>query len=107
MTSSKLPRRIARVFRPFNLLVFLLYLFLLFPSLIVIPISFNGTGQMVFPPIDPSFDLYGETIDVRFLRRLRDEQKFDNLELLKQQIQADVAAAHRYFHNENRSSGSH
>lgn len=58
MASIKLLRRIAKIFRPFNLLVFLLYLFLLFPSLIVIPISFNGTGQMAFPPIDPSIGLY-------------------------------------------------
>ncbi len=42
-----------------------LYVFLLFPSLVVLPISFNGTGQVVFPPVNPSLDLYREFLTSR------------------------------------------
>ena len=42
-------------------------------------------------------DLYGDVIRVRFLYRLRDEQKFDSLESLKAQITRDVDRAQNYF----------
>lgn len=42
-------------------------------------------------------DLYGDVIRVRFLYRLRDEQKFDSLESLKSQITKDVDRARNYF----------
>ena len=42
-------------------------------------------------------DLYGDVIRVRFLYRLRDEQKFDSLESLKAQITRDVDRAENYF----------
>src|SRR5918998_1540976 len=35
-------------------------------------------------------DLYGDVVRVRFLRRLRDEMKFDSVEGLKRQIDRDV-----------------
>lgn len=38
-------------------------------------------------------DLYGETLDVRFLRRLRDEIKFDSPQALARQIALDVEEA--------------
>jgi riboflavin kinase/FMN adenylyltransferase len=38
-------------------------------------------------------DLYGRSLEVRFLARIRDEQKFDGPEALKKQITADIAAA--------------
>lgn len=40
----------------------------------------------------PSFkgDLYGQTLEIRFLRLLREEKHFDTLEELKQQITADI-----------------
>ena len=38
-------------------------------------------------------DLYGKSIDVEFAAFIRDEQKFDGLEALKAQIQADCASA--------------
>lgn len=60
MTRPTPLQRTAKLLRPFNLLVFLLYLFLLFPSIIVMPISLNGSGQLVFPPINPSLDLYAQ-----------------------------------------------
>jgi riboflavin kinase/FMN adenylyltransferase len=43
--------------------------------------------------IDREFDLYGVKIEVRFLRRLRGEMKFDGVESLKRQIADDIAAA--------------
>jgi riboflavin kinase/FMN adenylyltransferase len=42
-------------------------------------------------------DLYGDVIRVRFLYRLRDEQKFASIDELKTQIDHDVARAHSYF----------
>jgi riboflavin kinase/FMN adenylyltransferase len=42
-------------------------------------------------------DLYGDVIRVRFLYRLRNEQKFDSLESLKAQITRDVDRAQDYF----------
>lgn len=41
----------------------------------------------------PGGDLYGRNLEVRFLARLRDEQKFDGPEALKKQILADIAGA--------------
>jgi riboflavin kinase/FMN adenylyltransferase len=38
-------------------------------------------------------DLYGRSLEVRFLARVRDEQKFDGPEALKRQIAADITAA--------------
>jgi riboflavin kinase / FMN adenylyltransferase len=44
-----------------------------------------------------SGDLYGDVVRVRFLHRLRDEQKFSSLDNLKRQIGKDVARANNYF----------
>ncbi len=40
-------------------------------------------------------DLYGKELTVRFLARLRDEQKFSSLDALKAQLERDKAAAQR------------
>jgi len=42
-------------------------------------------------------DIYGRHIQVSFLKKLRDEEKFDSLEALKDQIQDDVEQAQAYF----------
>lgn len=42
-------------------------------------------------------DIYGEQVDVIFLHKLRDEQKFADLDALKQQITLDCVAAREYF----------
>lgn len=42
-------------------------------------------------------DLYGEDIELRFLRYLRPERKFDDLAALRKQIERDVAAARGIF----------
>lgn len=42
-------------------------------------------------------DLYGQTITVSLVHRLRDEHKFDGIEALKNQLHADQAAALAYI----------
>ncbi len=44
-------------------------------------------------------DLYGRRLHVRFLRKLRDEVKFDGLEALRAAIADDAAQARQYFAN--------
>lgn len=47
--------------------------------------------------LDWSGDLYGAEVDVRFIRRLRDERKFGSLAELSEQIARDAEAARTYF----------
>ena len=47
--------------------------------------------------LDFDADLYGRRIDVRFRKKVREEQKFDSIDLLKQQIHRDVNTARDYF----------
>jgi riboflavin kinase/FMN adenylyltransferase len=42
-------------------------------------------------------DLYGEELEVTFVRRLRDEQKFPSREALHEQIARDISAARQEF----------
>lgn len=42
-------------------------------------------------------DIYGHHIQVSFLHKLRDEERYDSLERLKQQIDIDVQQARAYF----------
>lgn len=44
--------------------------------------------------------IYGKRINVEFLSKLRDEQKFASMDLLKQHIAADKAQAEQYFEME-------
>ena len=46
---------------------------------------------------DLNRDIYGEEVEVRFVRYLRPEQKFENLETLAAQIARDVAEAREQF----------
>ena len=41
--------------------------------------------------------IYGRRVTVEFLHKLRDEEKYDNLAALTQQIRADVAQAREFF----------
>jgi len=47
--------------------------------------------------IDRTMDLYGKTVRLAFVQRLRDERKFPGLEALQDQIAADVRRAARLF----------
>jgi len=46
-----------------------------------------------FPPNEESGDLYGETLKIEFVARLREEKKFSSVDALVSQIQADIAQA--------------
>lgn len=46
-------------------------------------------------------DLYGRTLRVSFLHRIRDEQKFETLEALRRQIGEDVCEARRFLQRES------
>ena len=45
--------------------------------------------------LDVDEDLYGRTLRVEFIHRLRDERRFPNVDALKEQIARDVASARR------------
>jgi riboflavin kinase/FMN adenylyltransferase len=46
---------------------------------------------------DFSRTIYGEHVEVEFLKKLREERRFDSFELLRQQIELDVMEAADYF----------
>lgn len=56
-------------------------------------VSGEGSRILEVHLFDFSGDLYGKTIDVAFLQFLRPEQKFENLDALRAQIQHDAAEA--------------
>ena len=47
--------------------------------------------------IDANRDLYGQTLRLGFIQRMRDERRFDGIDALKTQIAADVAKARTLF----------
>ena len=47
--------------------------------------------------LDFSEEIYGAYVTVTFLRKLRSEQRFESLDLLKAQIDSDVEAARAFF----------
>lgn len=47
--------------------------------------------------IDFNMDIYGKKIEVFFLKKIRDERKFDSVESLKQQIAKDMQTAKEYL----------
>lgn len=47
--------------------------------------------------LDFEQDIYGKNIEVIFRKKIRDEQKFDSIELLKQQIHQDIAIGREYL----------
>ncbi len=50
--------------------------------------------------LDFERDIYGEHVQVEFLHKLRDEEKFADLDSLRKQIALDVAQTRRYFARE-------
>jgi riboflavin kinase/FMN adenylyltransferase len=65
------------------------------------PTVADGPPQRVleFHLFDLDRDLYGEDLELKFLKYLRPEKKFENLGALREQITRDVAAAHAIFAN--------
>lgn len=56
--------------------------------------TFDGTGVTVEAHVlDADLDLYGRTVDVDFVQRLRGERRFDGVEALVEQIGRDADAA--------------
>jgi riboflavin kinase/FMN adenylyltransferase len=61
--------------------------------------TFGGDSEVTVETHVMDFDreLYGEKIRVRFLHRLRGEQKFESVDALRAQIESDYNRAVRYF----------
>ncbi len=51
--------------------------------------------------LDFNGDLYGQHVHVEFLHKIREEQKFENLDALKVQISQDIGVARHYFNQQN------
>ena len=56
--------------------------------------TFRGVETYLF---DFDGDLYGENIDVELWKYKRPEMKFNSVEYLKNQMQADIAFGKEYF----------
>jgi riboflavin kinase/FMN adenylyltransferase len=61
--------------------------------------TFSGANERLIEChlLDFGGDLYGQTLRLRFLHRLRGEKKFPSLAALKEQIARDCQRARRYF----------
>lgn len=60
--------------------------------------TMNGTDRLLeVYLLDFNQDIYGQYIEVEFVNKLRDEQKFASIEELKQKIAEDVAKAKEFF----------
>ncbi|HEY7230824.1 MAG TPA: riboflavin kinase, partial [Pseudolabrys sp.] len=57
------------------------------------PMFDDGAPLLEIFLFDFDDDLYGQTIDVAFIGWIRQEQKFESIEILKRQMAADVAQA--------------
>ena len=60
-------------------------------------VSDSGAVSVETFLLDFDGDLYGQTIRLEFCRRLRGERKFDSLEILRQEIQHNIAQTRDYF----------
>ncbi|MFM7913644.1 MAG: riboflavin kinase, partial [Bacteroidota bacterium] len=57
----------------------------------------DGVSVVEINILDFKEDLYGQSMSVRFLSRLRDDRKFDSLEELQAQIRLDESRVRLYF----------
>jgi riboflavin kinase/FMN adenylyltransferase len=60
-------------------------------------ITESGAPVLEVHLLDFERDIYGRHLQVRFLHKLRDEQKFADLEALKRHIARDVEDARQFF----------
>ena len=51
--------------------------------------------------LDFSSDLYGQRIQVRFLKKLRDEVKFSSIETMCEQVHQDIIRTREYFRHKH------
>lgn len=56
--------------------------------------------------LDFDADIYGRRIEVEFLKRIRDEERFDDFNALKTRIALDVEQAERFFNNRHQRVGT-
>jgi len=62
--------------------------------------TIDGTKSLLEVHLfDFSADIYGQYVNVDFLHKLRDEEKFDSFEALKEQILKDADNARAFFNN--------
>lgn len=62
--------------------------------------TLDGKKTLLEPYLfDFDDDLYGKIIEIAFRHKIRDEQKFDSFDALKQQIQWDISSAKTFFDN--------
>ncbi len=59
----------------------------------------NGTPMLEVHVLDFNADIYGRHVTVEFLHKLRDEEKYEDLNRLRQQIQRDVDQARHYLNS--------
>ncbi|MFC5487978.1 bifunctional riboflavin kinase/FAD synthetase [Dokdonella soli] len=70
----------------------------------------NGTEPLLEAHLfDFDGDLYGRRLEVEFVQKLREEEKFSDLDTMVRQIDRDAAEARAILglHNKNRLSGEH
>ncbi len=60
-------------------------------------IANQGDQRLEVHILDFSGDIYGQNLTVRILKRIRDEQLFESLDLLKEQIHLDEEFARNFF----------
>ena len=46
-------------------------------------------------------NIYSKRLKVKFIKKIRDEKKFENLDMLKLQIQKDISIAKIFLKNSN------
>jgi riboflavin kinase / FMN adenylyltransferase len=61
------------------------------------PTTGGGSNILEVYILDFNKDIYGKKIIIEFLHKIRPERKFDNLELLQQQIIKDVWQVKNFF----------
>ena len=60
--------------------------------------TFNVSGETIETHVlGYNGDLYGRSVRLAFVQRLRDERRFENVDALRAQIEADTRAARRLF----------
>jgi riboflavin kinase / FMN adenylyltransferase len=67
------------------------------------PMFDDGAPLLEVSLFDFAEDLYGQTIDVAFIGWIRREQKFDSIDVLKRQMDADVEQASGILHRASAS----